>query len=249
MIYAVCNRKGGTGKTTTAQALVCGLTRKGKRVLAVDMDAQRNLSTAMGAQDGITIYDVLTGAGKPTDAIQKTAAGDIIPAAKALSAADTAIKDTGKEYKLKEALDVIQMIYGYQYVIIDCPPALGVLTVNALTAADAVIVPAQADLFSLTGIEDLLEAIEPVKKYCNPKLRVDGILLTRYNSRAVLSRDVYQLAQQMAQQLGAKVYQTAIREGIAIKEAQAAKVSIFDYAPAANVTKDYEAFIDEITRG
>lgn len=247
MIYAVCNRKGGVGKTTTAWALAAGLERQGAPVLRVDLDAQRNLSVAMGVNSGATVYDVLTGAQKPTETIQKTAQGDIIPASKELSGADLLLTDTGKEYTLKEALNPV--LWLYKHVVIDTPPALNVLTVNALTAADAVIIPAQADLFSLTGIEDLQETITPVKKYTNADLRIDGILLTRYNGRAVLSRDVYQLAQEAAQKLGTRVYNTAIREGIAIKEAQAARISLFDYAPAANVTKDYAALVDEITKG
>lgn len=242
---AIANRKGGVGKSTTAAALVNGLTLKGFRVLAVDLDAQRNLSGTMRAKtDSKTILGVLLGDIAASEAIRRTANGDIIPASKALSGADTTITDTGKEYRLKEALAAISD--SYDYCIIDCPPALGILTVNALTAADSVIIPAQADAYSLDGIEDLQETIKPVRRYCNPGLKVEGILLTRYSNRSILSRDVTTLAGQLARRLGTKVFKTTIREAITVKEAQISQQSLFEYAPKAKVTEDYSAFIEEL---
>lgn len=242
---AIINQKGGVGKSTTAEALVAGLTLKGYKCLAIDLDAQGNLSYTSGAStDGATALGVLTGEVKIEGAIQHLPSGDIIAANKALAGADAFIKDTGKEYKLKEALENIAG--EYQYIIIDTPPALGILTVNALTACDSVIIPAQADIYSLQGIEQLAETMKPVKKYCNPNLSIEGILLTRYSPRSVLSREVAELAEQLANKLGTKLFKTTIREAVAVKEAQISQQSLFDYAPKAKVTEDYRAFIKEL---
>ena len=163
---------------------------------------------------------------------------------KALAGADAFIADTGKEYRLKEALDGIKG--QYDYIIVDTPPALGILTVNALTACDSVIIPAQADIYSLQGIEQLAETMKPVKKYCNPALKIEGILLTRYSPRSVLSREVAELAEQLAAKLNTKLFKATIREAIAVKEAQISQQSLYSYAPKAKVTEDYTALINEL---
>ena len=242
---AIVNRKGGVGKSTTAAALTSGLLLKGYKVLAVDLDAQRNLTSTMRARaESKTILGVLTGEITAEESIKKTDAGDIIPASKALSGADATLTETGKEYRLQEALETIKDLY--DFCIIDCPPALGILTVNALTAAQSVIIPAQADIYSLEGIEDLQEIMEPVRKYCNPSLKAIGILLTRYSDRSILSREVKQLAEQLAERLGTTVFNTAIREAIAVKEAQISQQSLLTYAPRAKVTADYKSLIEEV---
>ena len=247
MIYTVATQKGGVGKTTTAAALWAGLSLKGYKCLAIDLDPQCNLSFTAGADTTRkTALSLLTGEAPAEETIQQTAAGDIIPASKSLAGADAFITDTGKEYRLKEALEPIQA--RYDYIVIDTPPALGILTVNALTACNSVIVPAQADIFSLQGIDQLQATIDPVRKYCNPTLHIEGLLLTRYNARTALSRDVSEIMQQLAQKLGTKVFNTTIREGIAVKEAQISQRTIFDYAPKAKVTDDYRAFIEEILK-
>lgn len=247
-ILAIINQKGGVGKSTTAAALVTGLSLKGFKALAIDLDAQGNLSYTAGAKtDGATALGVLTGEVKAADAIQHTASGDIIASSKALSGADAFITDTGKEYKLKEALESLKG--RYDYIIIDTPPALGILTVNALTACDSVIIPAQADIYSLQGIEQLAETMKPVKKYCNPGLKIEGILLTRYSSRSVLSRDIAELADQLADRLGTRLFKATIREAVSIREAQISQQSLYAYAPAAKVTEDYTRFIEELLAG
>ena len=247
MIYTVATQKGGVGKTTTAAALWAGLSFKGYKCLAIDLDPQCNLSFTAGADTTRkTALSLLTGEAPAEETIQQTAAGDIIPASKSLAGADAFIVGTGAEYRLKEALEPIQA--RYDYIVIDTPPALGILTVNALTACNSVIVPAQADIFSLQGIDQLQATIDPVRKYCNPTLHIEGLLLTRYNARTALSRDVSEIMQQLAQKLGTKVFNTTIREGIAVKEAQISQRTIFDYAPKAKVTDDYRAFIEEILK-
>lgn len=240
---SIVNRKGGVGKTATAHALGAGLSLKGYRVLFIDLDSQCNLSFDLGAKTApLTALEVLTGSAKAEEAIQHTPGGDIIAGSPALAGADMTIEGTGKEYRLKEALEPLQ----YDFIIIDTPPALGVLTINALTASDRAIIPAQAEVYSLQGIGLLYEAIQAVKKYTNKSLTVEGVLITRYNGRAILSKDMKSNLEEIAQSLNTKVFQTPIRECISIKEAQAMQTDIFSYAPRSNASADYKALVEEI---
>ena len=243
-VVAIVNRKGGVGKTATAQALGAGLARKKKKVLYIDLDSQTNLSYGLGADpEGLNSMDVLTGEATAAEAIQHTPQGDVIAGSEALAGADATIDGTGKEYRLKEAIDGLQ----YDYIIIDTPAQLGTLTVNALTAANSVVIPVQADIDSLQGIGQLNKTIEAVKKYCNHDLYIRGILVTRYNGRAVISRDMLSNLEDIARQLNTKLYSTPIRECVAIREAKAIQQDIYTYAPRSNAAKDYEAFIKEFT--
>lgn len=246
MIYAIINQKGGVGKSTISAVLLSGLTKKGFSVLAVDLDAQGNLSFTAGAdtQNQKNTFQLLTEKVSVPDLIQHTQQGDIIPSSSSLSGADAFITNTGKEYRLKETLEQIKD--NYDYIILDTPPALGILTVNALTAADSAIIPAQADVYSLQGIAQLSETIALVQKYCNPNLNIAGILLTRYSTRAVLNRDIADMMREQAKNLDTKLFHTAIREAVAVREAQISQKSIFDYAPKANVTEDFQNFINEL---
>lgn len=242
-IITVCSRKGGAGKTATAQALGAGLVKEGYSVLYIDLDSQQNLSYALGADmEARNIMSVLLGKCKATDAIQTTEQGaDIIPASEILSSADMALNDTGKEYKLKEALEGLK----YDYCIIDTPAALGTLTINALTASKSCVIPIQAEAFSLQGLQLVYGTISNVKKYCNPRLKIKGILITRYSGRAILSRDMRENIEDEARRMKTKVFDTAIRENIAIKEAQALQTDIFSYAPKSNGAQDYQQFVQE----
>ena len=242
---AIINQKGGVAKTTTAHAIGAGLALKGYRVLFVDLDAQGNLSYAMGATRGdYNALDILQGKAPSQKAVQSTAQGDIIPYSPALSGADAILTATGKEYRLVEALNTLQG--AYDYCLLDTPPALGVLTVNALAACTGAIIPAQADIYSLHGIGQLYDTLQTVKKYCNPALSILGIVLTRHNGRAILSREVADKIEQTAAQLDTRLYRSYIRECIALREAQAVKQSIFEYAPRSNAAEDYGALVDEI---
>lgn len=246
-VIAVSNQKGGVGKSTTANALGAYLFHKGFKVLYVDMDAQGNLSYSMGASNkNISSLEVLTGTATAREAIVQTPQGDLIPASQALASADAILTETGKEYKLREALE--PLLGEYDYIIIDTPPAIGTLTINALTACNSVIVPAQADIFSLQGIGQLVQTIQTVKKYCNRNLSIKGLLITRYNARTVLSKDMTDLLEDTAQKLQTKLYQTKIRECTALKEAQASQQDIYIYAPRSNGTADYTAFVEEVLR-
>ena len=245
---AIVNRRGGVGKTATAHALGAGLRRKGYKVLLIDLDSQTNLTYDAGAKAGqLSAMDILTGSAAIGEAIIETPQGDILPASPALAGADLVITETGKEYRLKEALAPISG--NYDFAIIDTPPALGTITTNALTAASAAIIPAQAEIHSLQGIGLLNETITAVRKYTNPALAVDGILLTRYNGRAVISKDMRDNLQAIAAALQTRLYKTPIRECVSIKEAQARQQDIFTYAPRSNAAKDYEAFINDFLQG
>ncbi len=239
----VVAQKGGVGKTTTAHSLAACLKEAGRRVLCVDLDPQCNLTFAAGAN--ITTEAAYNAIITGTGTIQHAGQLDILAASPQLSSVDTQLANTtGKEYRLKEFLS--KQASGYDYAVIDTPPALGVLTVNALTAADYAIVPAQADAFSLQGIGQLSQTVDAVRRYCNERLAIAGILLTRYNGRAIISRDVKAMAEETAEQLGTFVYRTAIRECIALKEAQASQEDIFVYAPRSKGAQDYRDVVKEM---
>lgn len=246
MITTIINQKGGTGKTTTAAALISYYHEKGRPVLAVDLDPQCNLSLAMGADTGKrTILGALTGEADTVTTIQSTQSGDCIAGSAALSAAESILNSTGKEYRLREALETITG--KYEHIIIDSPPALGVLSINALTAADTVIIPCQADIFSIQGLKQLTDTIKQVRKYCNPSLVIAGILLTRHNPRTVLGRDLQAVLEREAAALQTKVFATPIRDSVIIKQAQALQQGLFTLQGAA--IDDYRAFIEEFEKG
>lgn len=248
--YAIINQRGGIGKTTTAASLAAGLRARGYKTLLIDLDAQSNLSYALGAEHhSPTAYEVLTGGADAAEAIAHTEQGDIIPGSANMATADTTITDTGKEYRLREA--ILTLKGKYKYIIIDTPPALSIATINALTAADKVIIPAQAEAFSLQGIGRVYSTIETVKKYCNPELKIEGILLTRYEPKTTLGRIEAEQTIETAAAMNTKVFNTKIRACNGIREAQASRQSIFDYKPAAkvkNAVTDYSNFINELLK-
>ena len=242
---SIINQKGGVGKSTTALALGAYLS-KGSRVLLVDLDPQGNLTYTLNAETAG--YNAMGALQRPQSIKGELQASyldntAILASSTTLTGADTVISDTGKEYRLKEALNHVRD--QFDYCIIDTPPALGVLIVNALTASEGLIIPVQADIYSLQGISQLRETVEAVRKYCNPTLDILGILLTRYNGRAVLSQKIVDLLEQTAEELDTKVFKTRIRECVALKEAQAMKSDIYSYAPKSNASKDYRAFVEE----
>ena len=244
-IYAVANRKGGVGKTSTVHAIGARMAKNGMKTLFCDLDSQCNLTYSVGgAQSSLTIFDALTGT-PAENCLQHVGENlDLLPASPSMVAADTVLTNTGKEYRLREALDPI--LKNYDAVIVDTPAQLGILTVNALTAANEVVIPVQAEIFSLQALAQLREIIDAVRKYTNPGLRIAGLLVTRYNARTVLSRDMLQNLDDVAAAMDTKVFQTQIRENISLKEADALRVDIFSYAPRSNGAIDYESFINEL---
>ena len=239
----VCTQKGGVGKTTTATTIAAGIARKGYKVLAIDLDPQHNL-TAVSAAVMIpyTIADVLNG--RPTaEAIRNTAQGfDLLPGSLELSTAP-------EGYSLDGLRGVIEDIQGvYDYCVIDTPPALSILTMSALAVSDSVIIPAHADTLSLYGLDQIQETIEAVRPY-NEGLCIAGVLLTEYNPRRNVQKTMRDTIEAKAQDMGAHVFNTTIRSGTAVQEAQLLRQDLFAYAPRAAVTLDYEEFIKELLKG
>lgn len=245
-ILSVSNQKGGVGKTTTTGMLAIGLKARGYRVLAIDLDPQGNLSFSMGAdtETSATIYDVLKGELKTQFAIQKTELIDIIAANILLSSIELEFTDTDREFLLKNALQPLLPLY--DYIFIDTPPALGILTVNAFAVSDGVIVPMLSDIFSLQGITQLYETVERVKNRCNPSIAILGILLTKHNPRTLFSGEVRGTVEMIAKDLDIPVFDTFIRASVAVSEAQSLQRSMLKYAPKNNVTLDYTSLIDEL---
>lgn len=244
-VITITNRRGGTGKTVTSHAITAGLFLRGYKPLCIDLDSQTNLTFDMGASSaGVSIMDVLTGEATAQEVIQHTERGDIIPGSPELATADIVFTGKGKEYRLREAIEAVKN--DYDFIICDTAPSLGILTVNALTASDSAVITAQAEVHSLQGIGQLNETIKAVQKHTNNSLAIEGILITRYNGRAIISRDMRQNLLEVAQILNTKVFSQPIRECTAIKEAQAMQTDIFTYAPRSNASADYNAFIDEL---
>lgn len=246
MVISIANRKGGVGKTTTALAVISWLHKHGKKVLGIDLDAQRNLSSTMNTTEQIkyTSYDILLGK-DINEAIVSTDNGDLVPGSPFLGSVEKYLQDViGRERRLRESIEALRE--SYDYIVIDCPPSLGTLVVNALTASDEVLVPVQADKYSLNGVFDLYESIASIRKYTNPDIHVLGWILTRFNARTNLSKETKEVMQESSENLGTKLFSVPIRENIALKEAQAMGKSIFDYAPKSNGAIDYDNLCKEI---
>ena len=244
-VIAVTNQKGGVGKTTTSSAL-CGIFhKKNKKVLAIDLDPQGNLTFSLGATDeGKTIHDVLTGKNTLMEVIQHTDNGDVVASNILLSGLELELTSVGREYMLREMLEPVRDLY--DYIILDTPPALSILTINAYTAADDLIIPMTAEILSLQGIAQLKETIMAVKKYYNRTLDVRGILLTKYNPRLLLSKEVKEMADIVADQLGTRVIEATISPSVAVAEAPAHQKTIVKYAPNVKATKDYIKLVYEL---
>ena len=246
MILTVAFGKGGTGKTSTAAALADYARMQGKRVLCVDCDPQANFTFALGGDPSAPgLYAVLTGQAQATQVTQRTQRADIIPAGRVLSAAEMTLANMpGREYVLKEAIAGLEK--RYDLIIIDTQPALNMLLYNALTASDAVILPMQANSFAVMGLYQMQMTIDTIRKRTNSALTVSGILLVRFKPRQTLASDLRSDIEAQAQQMGTKIFDTFIHEGIAVEQAQAMQQSLFDYAPNSRPAADYKALYDEI---
>ena len=216
-IVAFANQKGGVGKTTSCVNLCCALHLLGKSVLLVDGDPQGNASSGMGVSKSTrpNTYDLLLGGASAADCVVHTDYGDVIPTGKELAAASIElIGGERREFVMKDAL--MTLYSDYDYILIDCPPSLELLTVNALVAADSVLIPMQCEYYALEGLADLMTSIRLCKKRLNRRLDVEGIVLTMYDARMNLTN---QVAEELRKYLGDKVYETVIPRSVRLSEA------------------------------
>ena len=250
-IIAIANQKGGVGKTTTALALAAGLAEKGYKVLGVDTDPQCNFSSTSRVKvSGVpTTINLLLKDAEASEAIQKSPSGyDVIAGSNALSAAEKMITETGREHRLEEALQGIKE--KYDFIILDTPPTLGILTICAFTAADSIIIPTLASFYAAAGINELSHSVEQLKHYnINPNLKIDGILLTKFDPRTIVGRKMKEITEQIGEHIDTRVFNTVIRSSVVVDSAQVMKTSLFEYDRNSTVSKDYLAFIEELLKG
>ena len=248
-VLAIANQKGGVGKTTTSINLAASLVATKKSVLLVDLDPQGNATMGSGINKnelGASVYDVLMGDASIEDAIiQKTASGyDLLATNADLVAAEVGLlRMKHKEYQLCSALDKVKE--RYKYIIIDCPPALNMLTVNGLVASDGVIIPMQCEYFALEGLSDLMRTIDRIQESLNPHLEVEGILRTMYDPRNGLTRDV---SDQLMQHFPNKVYRTCIPRNVRLAEAPSHGLAALHYDKSSRGAMAYLALVGEILR-
>lgn len=245
-VIAVTNQKGGVGKTTICTSMCGELSRLGYKVLAIDLDPQGNLSFSLGVEteDEFTIYDVMKGNCEIKDAIIGGDVCDVVPSNILLSGLELEMTGVGREYVLREQLSGLSK--KYDYIILDTPPALSVLTINAYTASDELVIPMLCEILSLQGIAQLKQTIFAVKRYYNKSLCVRGILLNKYNPRFTLTKDVEDIAQMIAEQLGTTIFKTKISASVLVAEAPAHGESIITYGPKSKSAKEFRNFVKEL---
>lgn len=246
-VYAIANQKGGVGKTTTAVNVGAYLAASGKKVLLVDIDPQGNATSSLGIDKGAltyTIYDVLIENLPIAKAVTLTRrlGLDLVPASAELAGAEVEMVGLiSREYRLQRALATIRD--KYDWVMIDCPPSLGLLTVNALTAADGVLIPVQCEFLPLEGLSQLQQTINLVHDNLNPRLTVSGVVLTMYDTRTNLAQ---QVVDEVRKYYGARVFSTIIPRNVRLSEAPSYGEPIIDYAPASSGGLAYRSLANEI---
>jgi len=250
-IIAFTNQKGGVGKTTTTASLGAALAKRGKKVFLIDMDPQGNLTVSFGVKAHElqnTIYEVLKEQAAISEAVvdveRPGGSLKLLPANLTLSAAETELSaKPGREFLLKEALAVYSE--EFDYVLIDCPPSLGLLTINALVAAGGYIIPLASEFLALYGTSQLLEVVDVVRKRINSDLVLTGVVITQYDSRKLHSREI---VEQIKEFFGDRVFDTVIRSNVSLTEAPSFGQDIFTYKPNSPGAEDYRALAEELLK-
>ena len=248
-ILAITNQKGGVGKTTTCVNLAASLAHQGKKVLLIDLDPQGNASTGSGIDKAhlkFSIYHVLINDKTLQDVIVRSEQGgfDVAPSNRELAGAEVElVNEMARETRLKQA--IAQLGNEYDYVLLDCPPALNLVTVNALTAAHSVMIPMQCEYYALEGLSDLVNTIKKVRAHLNPVLEIEGLLRTMFDNRNMLAS---QVSSQLVSHFGKKVYQTVIPRNIRLAEAPSYGMPVLVYDKASKGAMAYVELANEIIR-
>lgn len=248
-IVAIANQKGGVGKTTTAVNLSTLLAKRGKKVLLIDADPQGNATSGIGSDKNVelSVYDlIISDDVEPKDTIQKTEIKNlfICPSNINLAGAEVELVSMiSREYRMKEKLDVIKR--DYDYIIIDCPPSLGLITLNAFTASDSVLIPVQCEYYALEGLGQLINTVNLVKKHLNKEFEIEGALLTMYDMRTNLSN---QVVKEVNKYFENKVYKTVIPRNVKLSEAPSYGMPISVYDPRSKGAKSYDKFVKEFLK-
>jgi len=249
MVIAITNQKGGVGKTTTVLNIGVYLAVKGKKILLIDIDPQSNLSSGLGAKQEEkekSVYDFLINKTPIKDVIKKTRIKnlDIVPSSIELAGAEVEMVNAlSRENILKKG--IVEIHKNYDFILIDCPPSLGLLTINGLVAADKVIIPVQSEYFALEGLGQLLNTIKLIRTSLNPQMEIGGVIVTMYDNRTNLSKEV---ANEIEKFFEDKVFKTIIPRSIRLSEAPSRSLSIYEYAPQSAGAIAYEELAGEIIR-
>ena len=247
-IISVANQKGGVGKTTTTVNLSTILAKKGKKVLLIDTDPQGNATSGLGVSKDVelSVYDILIGDTEFDETLQETAIKNlkVCPSNISLAGAEVQLVSMmSREQRLKTKLDKIKD--QYDYILIDCPPSLGLVTLNAFTASDSVLIPVQCEYFALEGLGQLLNTVNLVKKHLNKNLEIEGALLTMYDARTNLSN---QVVKEVKKYFEDKVYKTVIPRNVRLSEAPSYGMPITVYDPRSKGAKAYEKYAKELLK-